>query len=247
MLFKVQGIVLKAINFNDWDKILTIYTKQHGKIQAIAKGVRRPKSKNISATQVFSLSEFILYKGKNLYNLNQSETIKSYYPLRDNLEKLSYASYILELTNAGLIEEETNTKIFELLLKTLDIIVEEEKYDQITRAFELKFISYLGYRPHLINCVNCHKDLENNIRFSLINSGALCNECKSIDRYSKKLDIQTLNIMKFLLFTPYEEILNIDINKNILKNIGEIMLSFISKNLDKTNFKSLNFINSLNI
>ncbi|WP_130806638.1 DNA repair protein RecO [Senegalia massiliensis] len=247
MLFKVQGIVLKAINFNDWDKILTIYTKQHGKIQAIAKGVRRPKSKNISSTQVFSLSEFILYKGKKLYNLNQSETIKSYYPLRDNLEKLSYASYILELTNAGLIEEETNTKIFELLLKTLDIIVEEEKYDQITRAFELKFISYLGYRPHLINCVNCHKDLDNNIRFSVINSGALCNECKSTDRYSKKLDIQTLNIMKFLLFTSYEEILNIDIDKNTLKNIGEIMLLFISKNLDKTNFKSLNFINSLNI
>lgn len=246
MLFKVQGIVLKSINFNDSDKILTIFTKERGKIQAIAKGVRKPKSKNIASTQVFSLSEFILYKGKNLYNLNQSEIINSYYPLRDDLNKLSYASYIIELTSTGLIEEEVNIKIFGLLIKTLDLILKQDQYEQIIRAFELKFISYLGYRPHLIDCVNCHDEINSNFKFSILNSGVLCEKCKLADRFSKPINMETLNIMKFLLFSSFDEILKIDIDQNILKNIGNIMISFISKHLDKTSFKSLNFIYSIN-
>jgi len=245
MLLKVQGIILKSINFKDSDKILTIFTRERGKIQAIANGVRKPRSKNMASTQVFSLSDLVVYKGRNLYNLNQSEIINSYYPLRDDLNKLSYASYIIELTSAGLIEEEVNTKIFGLLLKTLDIILKEEKYELITRAFELKFISYLGYRPHLIDCVNCHNELNSNFKFSISNSGVLCEKCKSIDRFSKPLNIETLNIMRFILFTSFDEILKVDIDENILKNIENIMVNFILKHLDKTSFKSLNFIDSL--
>lgn len=245
MLYKLQGIVLKATKINDSDKILTIFTKEQGKIQAVAKGVRNPKSKLIGSTQVFSLCDFVLYKGKNLYNLNQGEVINSYYPLREDLKKLAYSSYIIELVNSGVVEEEANTKIFGLLEKTLTLIMSDARYKQIVRAFELKFISYLGYRPHLIDCVNCHKELTDKIKFSINHSGILCDECRSIDRYGYNINQEVANMMKFLLFSSFEDILEVEIDGNILKVLENILRTYIGNNLDKTNFKSLKFINDV--
>ncbi|MBS4536908.1 DNA repair protein RecO [Clostridium sp. D2Q-11] len=245
MLYKLQGIVLKGTKLNDSDKIITIFTKEQGKVQAVAKGVRNPKSKLVGSTETFSLSDFVLYKGKNLYNVNQGDVIDSYYPLREDLKKLAYASYIVELVNSGVVEEESNTKIFGLLVKTLNLIMKETKYRQIVRAFELKFISYLGYRPHLINCVNCHEDLNDNIKFSINHSGVLCEKCRGIDRYGNNINIEIANIMKFLLFSSFENILEIEIEDNILKKIENILSLYISKNIDKTYFNSLKFINAV--
>ncbi|MBS4535282.1 DNA repair protein RecO [Clostridium sp. D2Q-14] len=245
MLYKLQGIVLKATKLNDSDKIITIFTKEQGKIQAIGKDVRNPKSKLVGSTQVFALSEFILYKGKGLYNINQGEVIKSFYPLREDLKKLAYASYIIELVNSGVIEEESNIKVFGLLEKTLSLIISDNRYKQIVRAFELKFISYLGYRPHLINCVNCNNDIIKNVRFSIVHSGLLCENCYNIDKYSKNINLEVVNTMKFLLFSSFEDILKIEVEADILKTLEKLLFSYIAKNINKTNFNSLKFINDV--
>lgn len=245
MLYKLQGMVLKETKLNDSDKIITIFTKERGKIQAIVKGVRSPKSKLVGSTQVFSLSDFVLYKGKGLYNLNQGDMINSFYPLREDLKKLAYASYVIELVNSGINEEESNSKVFGLLEKTLNIIISNTKYKQIVRAFELKFISYLGYRPHLINCVNCNNNINDNVKFSMNYSGLLCENCQSLDRYSKNINLEIVNTMKFLLFSSLEDILQIEIEENILDILEKLLFSYISKNIDKTNFNSLKFIESV--
>lgn len=246
MLYKFRGIVLKETKLNDSDKIITIFTKEKGKIQAVAKGVRKPKSKLVSSTQVFCISDFVAYKGKNLYNINQGETISSFYSLREDLKKLAYASYVVELVNSGLAIEEPNNKIFGLLVKTLNLITIYDEYEKIARAFELKLISFLGYRPFLKKCVNCNKDFDKNIKFSINYGGILCNDCISKDPFSKKTSKAVVDIMKYLLYTPFEDILDNDIREDVLIKIENIMLPYLYRYLDRSSFKSLKFIKAVN-
>ncbi len=113
MLTKTEGIVLKEFRFRETSKILTIYTLKHGKIQAMARGgAYRPKSQLIANTQAFSYNEYQLYKGRNFYYINQGDIIDSFYSIRENINRLMYGSYLLELTDLSIMEEEPNEKYF---------------------------------------------------------------------------------------------------------------------------------------
>ena len=119
MHIKTQGIVLRQTSFKDTDKILTIFCRENGKINAMAKGAKRTKSPIMGSTQMFCYSDFVLFKGRNFYHINQGEVLNSFYSLREDLFKLAYGSYILEIVEAGITEGESNETIFLLVLKTL--------------------------------------------------------------------------------------------------------------------------------
>ncbi len=242
MLYKTRGIVLKEVKFNESDKILTILSRDSGKIQAIAKGARKPKSKIIAASQVFCHSDYVLYRGKSMYTVNQADIIDSFYSIREDFEKLIYATYIMELTDAGIVKEESNSKIFDLILKTLNVLVSSDDYMQLIRAFELKFMSFIGYRPHLKSCVNCQSKLNSNMKFSYNLGGILCSKCFTQDRYAKNIDASTLNSMVYLLFSKLDELNDRNINDKTMTNIEQIMRKYILKYIDKKDFKSLRLL-----
>src|SRR5690554_1201034 len=104
MLITTEGFVLKNRKYRETDSILTIFTRKVGKINAIAKGARRPKSNLLAGIQPFCYSEFVLYKGRNLYTVSQCDSKEIFYPLREDLKKLSYASYLMELVEAVIVE-----------------------------------------------------------------------------------------------------------------------------------------------
>ncbi|MTI66003.1 MAG: DNA repair protein RecO [Firmicutes bacterium] len=246
MIVKCEGIVLKQIKFKDNDKILTIFTKDNGKIQAIAKGARKPKSKLIASTQLFCYSNFVAYKGKNFYNINQGEIVESFYPIREDLNKLAYATYVMELVYSATAEEEVNTKLFGLILKTMKLMAFTEiDLLKLIRAFEIKYISFLGYKPHLKNCVNCNGQLNKEIRFSLNYGGILCKKCKRKDKYAFKISTKIFNTLNRLLYCHLDELSKVNIDKESMKKIEKILIKYILKQIDRNNFKSLDFINTL--
>lgn len=246
MLVKSEGVVLRNINYSEADKILTIFTKQNGKVQAIAKGARKYKNNLVASTQTFCYSNFLMYEGKNFYHINQGEVIDSFFSLREDLEKLAYATYIIELIDAGTLEGESNPILFDLLIKTLQVLTNIEKdYKNLLLAFELKYISFIGYKPQLKRCVSCESDFTNNIKFSVAHGGALCENCFNIDANSKSIDLMVLNKMKELLYLKLDEISNIKINNKEANRIEYLLLRYITSHLDKKNFKSLEFIKSL--
>src|SRR5690554_5522486 len=105
-LIKTSGIIIKQINYDEADKILTIMTKDYGKIQALAKGARKTNNRFLASTQLFCYSNFIFYQGKSMNYINQAELRESFYNLRKNLRDFTYASYIIELINAATQEQQ---------------------------------------------------------------------------------------------------------------------------------------------
>ncbi len=146
--YKTVGIVLRRINFKETDKILTILTKEHGRIKLIAKGIRRTISKKAPNLEPFSLVKLYITHGKNLDLILETEAINNFFKLRNDLKKIAFAYQICELVDRLCPERQINRSLFDLVSSELTLL------DQIDGVgsykiedFELKLLWDLGYLP----------------------------------------------------------------------------------------------------
>jgi len=246
MYKKIEGIVLKELRFKETSKILTILTPHQGKISAIARGAYRPKSQIVGTTQPFSYNRFVLFKGKNFYYISQIDPIESYYSIRENMHRLLYGSYMLELADSSILEGEENVKAFLLLKKGLKVLSDIEKdFIKFIAAYEMKFISFLGYKPLLDRCAVCgEKDIED-MGFSIISGGIVCNRCSPIVKDSVYFDKNMYQAMKSLMYMPLDQLNNLKIPNKLASKIHDIMVKYILHNIDKKAFNSLDILRSM--
>lgn len=245
-MLKTEGIVLKGIRYKDTSKILTIYTKSHGKISAMAKGAYNAKSPLISTTQPFSYSEYQFTRGRNFLYLNQADILDSFYSLREEMERVIYGYYILELVDKSLPDEQENEKIFLLLEKGLRVLSKlDHDYLKFIIAYELKFISFIGYKPNIERCVCCNNEKLSKIKFSISQGGIICSNCFNFDLFAIYLDKQTYDLMYKLLYIPLERTDEISSSKESIDKLHDIILKYILKNIDRKNFNSLKLIDEL--
>ena len=245
-MLKTEGIVLKEMRYKDTSKILSIFTKRYGKIAVMARGAYRPKSQIIVNTQPFSYNEYQLYKGKNFYYLNQADIIDSFYDIREKIERVVYGQYMLELIEKSMEDGQENPKIFMLLLKGLNILSTMDKdFLKFIIAYEIKFISFLGYRPFLNRCVLCGNENLNNIRYSPREGGIICCNCFSLDSSSIYLDEKLYKGINELLYIPLDKIHKVQLSAECLKKIHHIIVQHILFNIDRNKLNTLNFIQVL--
>ncbi len=243
-LAKVQGIVLKGINLGESDKIITVYTDVFGKIDIVAHGSRKPKSKFMASTQPFCYSEYVIFKGKNLYTLSDSMIIDSFQIILQDLEKLSYGSYFLELTDALNEKENKNVSILALLLKTMYLLVHDEIDIKLLRfAFDFKAISLSGYMPQINYCIKCRKKIEEVCYFNIPEGGAVCEDCMR-QRSSFKLAKDEIELMQKIKLIKLEELRNIKYNDKSLSIIQSILLNYLQYHTGRE-FKSLSLLDKV--
>jgi DNA repair protein RecO (recombination protein O) len=244
-LDKVQAIVLKAINVGEADKIITLFTDKLGKIQAIVHGARKSKSKFMASTQVFSYCEYIIYKGKSLYTINQGEIKESFQGMLSNLYSLTYCSYLMELVDVLIPNEEKNIELFYMLLKTMYLITDERiDSELLIRTFELKAMSISGYMPNLNRCSICSEESSSTFRFSSKLGGILCEKCLGNDVYSIKVDFSTINTMKYIVKSEITKINMIRISQSVKNNMKIVLKNYIKYHLERE-FKSLQFLDDI--
>lgn len=241
---------MRQTKYDEWDKILTIFTRDNGKVQAIAKGARKPKGKLVAGAQIFSYSNFILYKGKNLYNVNQADLIESFFTLREDLYKLAYATYILELLDAGTVVEYPNFRLFDLTIKTLKTLSKINNdsnlnYKKLLIAFQLKYISFIGYRPHIKSCTICNGLLNDRIKFSIEHGGVICGKCSSRVNSGYYISKEVLKAINDLLFMPLDKLESLKIPIKNIVIIEKIVTEYVMRNIEKRQFKSLEFLKRL--
>jgi DNA repair protein RecO (recombination protein O) len=158
--FRAEGIVLKHNDHGEASRMLTIYTRQRGKVRALAKGVRKVRSRKGGHLEPFTLVSLQLAVGRNWYIVSQAEAQDTYSTLRENLESLGYASYVVELLDKFTYEEEVNTPLFRLLAKTLDRLNRGEDSLLVVRYYEIRLLDLLGFRPELQHCVVSEEEIK---------------------------------------------------------------------------------------
>lgn len=227
-LIKTKGLVIKEQAYKEQDKILTIFTEDEGKIQCMARGVRRQKSGLMASTQIFAYSEFVYYPGKSFGSINQADLIESFYPLRNNLTKMALAAYLLDLMNNAFDFFQKSPKILKLLLYILYYMAQgTSKSDSaLVGAFQMKLISVLGYRPRLDNCSACES--QNNLNFfSIENYGLLCQNCYSAPGYAYKITDSMRNTLADFLNEPIKVIKDREYSSEDMMKLTDILDHYI--------------------
>ena len=152
----VKGIVLRSVDTKESDKILTVLTGELGKLPVVAKGARSRRSRVTAATQLLAYSELVLSERHGWQYLSEATTIELFDGVRQDVEKLSLASYFAELTEAVAYEEAEAGDFLPLLLNALYVMSALPRPLPLVKAsFELKLMSLIGFEPLLERCVYC--------------------------------------------------------------------------------------------
>ncbi len=178
--YQTQAIIIKQSKLGEFDKILTFYTPEFGKLKAVAKGACRPGSKLGGNVEPLTYSLMLLAKGRNLDIVTQSQTIDGFPTLKSDLWCVSCCLYVLELIDSFTMENNENRPLFDLLLDTLHELCQGDCNEIVLRYFELHLLHHLGYRPQLHCCVMCNSPLKPVVNFfSSSQGGILCPHCNS--------------------------------------------------------------------
>jgi len=175
-----DGIVLRRAEYKDNDRMLTIFSPEHGRIDAVARGCRRPKSALMNVAEPFCAGEFTLAEAKGRYTVVQCEIKDNFFPLRYDLDRLTHGAYYLTLADAAALPEQGAPEVFLLLMKALAILTYSELPPTlVTMAFEMRFMPLMGYTPRMDFCALCDAEVTGAGRFDAERGGAICPRCPS--------------------------------------------------------------------
>lgn len=241
---KTKGVILKEINIGEADKILTIFSRNKGKIAGSAKGARRPKSRLIAGAQLFCYSEFVLFKGKDMYSINSCDVIEPFYEIRNDLVKLTYAAHINEIVMDNVQEEQPSSKVLQLFLNSLYMLSKTDKSpEQITRVFEIRLMAILGYAPSVMGCLKCGKEDFKDFSFSFKHCGFLCKNCLEDDKFALNLSEGAARAINYIVYSNIKNVFNFEVSNQILFELEKVSKRYLKDRLDR-DYNKLNFLKS---
>jgi DNA repair protein RecO (recombination protein O) len=178
-LFRDRGVVLRTIRLGEADRIVTLVTEQHGKVRAVAKGVRRTTSKFGSRLEPLSHVALLGWQGRgDLDIINQVEVLDTHRVVREDLDRMSVAMVMLEVVDQVAQERHSNPRLYEMLVGGIAALAERNS-PMVAPAFLLKVLVLEGAAPVLDVCVSCgEEDASALVAFDLVEGGVLCRGCR---------------------------------------------------------------------
>lgn len=198
-LYQSEAIVLSRIDYGEADRILVVFTPNRGRLDVIAKGARKSKSRSGPLLDYFSRVNLELARGRELDIVRSVESIDRFPFLSENLDAFGHASYFVELVKTLTQPREEHRQVFQLLASSLTLLNEQVDPWVIARHFEMALLFELGYRPELFQCVNCRRPIEAEVNwFSAELGGMLCPDCRNEDPASVPLSVNTQKYLRLL-------------------------------------------------
>ena len=232
--YQIEAIIIKKIKLGEADRILTLYTPHLGKIQAVAKGVRRPRSKLAGHLELLTHSQVSLARGRNLDIVTGSQTINSFLPLKSDLRLTAYALYAVELIDRFTADNVENYPLFQLLVETMHRLCQGSNNELILRYFELHLLNLVGYRPQLGQCVSCRSPLKSTITsFSPSAGGMLCPNCSRSQILTYPLSVDAVKGLRFLQNSDYNTGSQLKMNPELSQELEAVMRNYLKYLLER--------------
>ncbi|HHW30552.1 MAG TPA: DNA repair protein RecO [Clostridiaceae bacterium] len=244
---RIKGIVIKQVVFGEADLIITVLTSTRGKITAFAKNAKRPRSRLSAGAQLLCYSDFVLFKGRDIYSVNSCEVIEPFYNIRNDIIKLTYAAHMLDIINDSVQENQPANKVLQLFLNSLHMIANTDKSPElVVRIFELRLLTILGYAPHVKNCIVCGGDFKEGCNFSFNKCGFICKNATCITEDKSALDIMkgTARTINHIVLAPIKELFNFDVSPEVLKELKIVSSKYLRDRLEK-DYTKLDFLKIL--
>ncbi len=240
-LYKSEALVIRRSDLGEADKILTIFTPHLGKLRVVAKGVRKVTSRLAGHVELFTRSQMLLAKARNLDIVTQSETMDAYRPLHEDLSRIAHASYAAELLDALTPDALENYPVYKLMAETLRLLSEAADADKVLRWFELQFLGYMGYAPELGKCVECRNDLAPTVNgFSASLGGVVCDSCRRAG-VGRDLSVNGLKVLRLMQRNSYANVSRVRIDTELQAELQGTTQSYITYILERE-LRSTHFV-----
>lgn len=241
MIEKIEGIIISERDYSETSKILNVITKEYGIIGVMAKGCKSLKSELRSVTGKLTYGYFNLYyKSGKLSPLISVDVINSFKTIKSDIKKISYASFLLDLTEQ-VMKQSYHEDIYALLIDSLAKI--NEGYDPmvISNIVELKYLDYLGVMPILDACAVCGST--NSIATLSSNKGGyVCNKCYTNE---KMVSAKTIKMIRMFSYVDISKISKLDISDQVKREVNNFLDEYYEQ-YTGLYLKSKSFLKNLN-
>ena len=245
-LYKSEAVVIRRSDLGEADKILTIFTPHFGKLRVVAKGVRKVSSRLAGHVELFTRNQMLLAKARNLDIVTQSETLDSYRPLHDDLDRVANAFYAAELLDALTPDELESYPIYKLMVDSFSLLCTDPDPARVLRWLELQLLGYLGYTPELTKCVECRNDIEPTVNtFSPALGGVLCASCRR-PGVGRDLSVNGLKLLRLMQRNPYSAVSRVRLDPDLHHELQSVLQSYITYILERE-LRSTHFIKGLRV
>jgi len=243
--YKAEAVVLRRLSLGETDRVVTLFTRDRGKLNAVAKGSRGPRSKLAGATEPFTYFEGVFAQGQNLDVLTQAQVHHPFSVIRKDLVRVGYASHFLELVDAGTEERQSMPELWDLLLGALSALEGSTTPDVLSRAFELHALRVIGYEPSLFECVLDEAPVEEpGVVFHPLRGGMLCARCARINRGGIPISLDTLAAFRALAYRPFIEAANAAVSAEVAQQLASSMIPYLRNQLE-LQLRSLRFLDDV--
>lgn len=231
---RVEAVVLSHTDWGEADRLLWLYTREIGKARAIAKGLRKPRSRKAGHLEPFTRVSLQLARGRDMWIVTQAESVDIYLSLREDLLRVGYAAYVVELLDRFTYEEGENLSLYRLLCETLDCLDKETEPQLAVRYYEIRLLDLIGFRPLLFNCAACNNEIKPEDQyFSAALGGVVCPACAARTPGLIPISMQALKYLRHFQRSSFAETRRAHPSRSIDREMEQIMQHYLTYLLER--------------
>ena len=226
MVEPLHAIVLERKEFGEADRLVSIFSLEHGRERVLAKGIRRPLSTMKAALELFTLSALLVTESRSLPQVTEAKTVDNFTGIKAVLPRIMTAHHIAEIIIKTTAEKDPNPIVFHLLQQTFQHLSSTTRPRLTLEAFRLKYLIAIGLSPELNHCVGCSSVIDQGAHwFSVLAEGLECEKCRTPD--AKKISINILKLLRLFSRSNYDEISRVSLEKKDQLEIREFSQKLI--------------------
>lgn len=232
---RVEAVVLRHTDWGEADRMLNLFTREQGKLRAVAKGARKLRSRKAGHLEPFTRVALLLARGRDFWIVTQAETVDAYLPLHDDLVRTGYAAYVIELLDRFTYEEGENQSIYSLLVDTLHRLSAGEPSFSVVRFYEMRLLDYLGFRPQLFQCVRGHEEIHPEDQyFTARQGGVLCPRHGSEISDARPVSREALRYLRHFQRSSYTEAVRAQVPPNYQQEMETLLNYYLTYLLERS-------------
>ena len=245
MYLTIQAIVLRVTDYNDRDALLTVLSRNHGKLTVKARGLRRKNSPLVAPCQLLAFGEFTLFEYRGQYTINEAHSLELFTSLRRDLTKLSLGTYFAQAAEVISMEDLPNPELQSLLLNSLYALSKLNLPEPLVKScFELRAACLAGYTPDLYGCHSCGSQTPD--RFDLAAGQLECSGCRNMESRGIRMPVTPgiLEAMRYICLCDPKKLFSFSISPDSASQLSALTEGYLSTQLER-GFSALDFYKSL--
>jgi DNA repair protein RecO (recombination protein O) len=246
-VYRTHALILRRHDYRDADRIVRVFTPGMGKLELIAKGVRKLSSRKAGHLELFTHANLLIAQGRTWDVITEAETVEGFHSLRLSLEQISRAGYLCELIDAFSESDDESAAVWDLLLLGLRALdgdgeVAANDPNVLLRWFELQLLSLSGFQPEFFTCIECGEEVKPVVNYlSITEGGVVCPQCRQAHPEAEAVEPDVLKVLRYLQSRPWDAVRGLTVRDMIMRRIDNILYRYLLTVLER-HLKSADFL-----